>query len=362
MPTTENSYAAVLDQIEPTEWHHLLAEFADANIYQSWSYGAARWGEKNLSHLVLKRGGEVVAMAQLRIVRAPVIGTGVAYLRWGPLAQKKTGQLDEPAFRDFVSALQNEFAAAQGHALRILPNAFAGSARAKMFESVLTGAGFRAVTDESPYRTMLLDISPPPEEIRRKFDQKWRNQLNQSERNHLMVTEGTDEASWKIFASLYNTMMARKQFETTVDIREFGEMQRSLPEQLRMRVFLASSEGEPVAGIACSFLGDTGIYLLGATNEKALKLRAANLLQWEAIKRAKQLGIQCYDLGGIDPEANPGGFHFKQGLSGADVSHLPAYDFYRSSGQRLVLKTTFRAASALRTWKVRRNKTEAAAG
>ena len=198
----------------------------------------------------------------------------------------------------------------------------------------------------------------PLEEIRRKLEQKWRNQLNQSERNQLTITEGTDAASWQTFETLYCDMMARKRFDTTVSIKEFGDIQAALPEALKMRVFIASTAGVPVAGIACSFMGDTGIYLLGATNEPALKLRAANLLQWEAIKKLKQLGIRYYDLGGIDPETNPGGFHFKQGMSGKDVSQLPAYDFYRSSGQRLMLKTVFKAASALRAWKVRRHKSE----
>jgi hypothetical protein len=342
-----------------SEWHRHLEKFSDANIYQTWSYGAIRWGEQNLSHFVLKRDSEILGLAQLRIVRTPIIGSGIAYLRWGPLVQSNnSGEGNEKIFRLLIEALQEEYALKKGHALRILPNAFAGTARAKIFETIFSELGFTLAENNSAYRTLLVDLVPALEEIRCGFDQKWRNQLNQSERNGLTISEGTGDDSWNCFEQLYREMMARKQFETTVSIKEFAAIQRALPERLKMRVFIARQQDEPVAGIACSFIGDTGIYLLGATNEKALKLRAANLLQWEAIKRAKQLGMRFYDLGGIDPETNPGGFHFKQGMSGQDVLQLPAFDFYRSSGQRLLLNTTFKAANVLHVWKARRHKTE----
>src|SRR5437762_8097638 len=74
-----------VDRATPEEWFQMLDLFEDANIYQTWSYGAVRWGRKNLSHLVLKRYGEVFAIAQLRIVRPIRFNFGMAYLRWGPL-------------------------------------------------------------------------------------------------------------------------------------------------------------------------------------------------------------------------------------------------------------------------------------
>lgn len=362
MNATLDHFALEIDRVNQADWDRLLEGFADASLYQTWGYGAVRWGGQNLGHLVLRNGPEIAGLAQLRIVRAPLIGAGVAYLRWGPLFQSRRGAGGEAELlRRLIRALQEAYVSGQGHALRILPNAFAGTPRAELFETVLAEARCHPVQDQEVYRTILVDLTPALEEIRRRFDQKWRNQLNQSERNNLVVSEGTDGASWRQFEQLYREMMSRKQFETTVSIREFAAIQAGLPEHLKLRVFIARHQGEPVAGIACSFIGGTGSYVLGATNEKALKLRAANLLQWEAIKRAKQSGVSAYDLGGIDPEANPGGYHFKRGMSGRDVSHLPAFDFYRSSSQRLMLNTTFKAAGALRAWKVRRNRSEAAA-
>ena len=77
-----------------------------------------------------------------------------------------------------------------------------------------------------------------------------------------------------------------------------------------------------MAGLVCSAIGESAIYLLGATNESGLKVKASYLLQWNMIQLLKEGRIRFYDLGGIDPVANPGVYHFKSGFSGVDVSHI----------------------------------------
>ena len=85
---------------------------------------------------------------------------------------------------------------------------------------------------------------------------------------------------------------------------------------------MAEQEGIPVAGVVCSAMGDSAIYLFGATSDQGLTTRGAYLLQWAMIQWLKDRGTRWYDLCGIDPIRNPGGYSFKKGLSGADVSHL----------------------------------------
>jgi len=43
-------------------------------------------------------------------------------------------------------------------------------------------------------------------------------------------------------------MMARKQFDTTVDAREFRRMQQQLPEPQKMLVMLSARNGVPQTG------------------------------------------------------------------------------------------------------------------
>jgi hypothetical protein len=66
-------------------------------------------------------------------------------------------------------------------------------------------------------------------------------------------------------------------------------------------------------------------------------------MQW-----LKENGVRWYDLGGIDPDQNPGVYHFKKGMSGLDVVHinpLGASDSLLSSamaGAGLALRRTMR--------------------
>jgi hypothetical protein len=190
--------------------------------------------------------------------------------------------------------------------------------------------GFRASPGLAPYRTFRLDLEPSLERLRAQLDQKWRNQLNRAEKNGLTIAEGVGDDLYDQFAALYGELMARKQFETTVDIGQYRRIQQRLPDAQKMRIFICLKEGRPLNAVVASALGDTGIYLLGAMNEEGMKSKGAYLLQWRMIQWFKESGCHWYDLGGINPERNPGVYHFKEGLSGTDLRQLGPLDLCRS--------------------------------
>jgi lipid II:glycine glycyltransferase (peptidoglycan interpeptide bridge formation enzyme) len=314
-----------VDRATPEEWSGMLDWFEDANIYQTWSYGAIRWGGKNLSHLVLKRNGEIVAMAQLRIVRPTKFNFGMAYLRWGPLFHRRGRELDVEIAANMAHALHDEYARKRRLFLQILPNAFGGTQRGALFSSSFSSFTPQVSTAASLYRTFVVDLNPTLDQLRKKLDGKWRNKLTQSEKKELKLTAGTEIDRYRIFCRMYNEMFKRKAFDTTVDVEEFGRIQESLPEAQRMRILICEQAGVPVAGIVASALGDSAIYLLGATSDDGLNAKGAYLLQWTMVQWLKENGFKHYDLGGIDPEGNPGVYSFKRGFSGADMSQLSPF-------------------------------------
>lgn len=322
----EGDFRVEVDAITESEWCALLDQFVDANIYQTWAYGAVRWQEKNLSHLVLKRGSTVVAMAQLRVVCPANLPMGVAYIRWGPLCHRRDGQLDLETLQVFASALRDEYVVRRGLYLEILPNAFAGSSRAELFQSALSTFEQESGLSDEDYRTFVLDLSPTLDELRKGFHRRWRNHLNAAEKNDLEIVEGNDSSHFAEFCLLYQQMWERKKFSTGVSIEEFSQIQERLPENQRLRVLICRDKGKPVAAVVCAVLGNSAIYLLGATNEDGMKLKGSYALQWAAIQSLKQSGVRWYDLGAIDPIKNPGVYHFKSGLSGVDVSHIGAFN------------------------------------
>ncbi|MBZ5499103.1 MAG: GNAT family N-acetyltransferase [Acidobacteriia bacterium] len=306
-------------------WADILAQFEDANIYQTWAYGTVRWGSRNLSHLLVSKHGHILAAAQLRIARLPMLPAGIAYLRWGPLCQRKGQALDPVVVVDVVARLREEYCRRRRLTLQVIPNAYSGEARGNTYDWAFVRSALRPDPRGSRYRTVIVDLVPPAEVMRKRLDQKWRNQLNRSEKNGLVLEVSDSPEAYRTFVKLYEAMWVRKRFKTSVDVEEFHRILELLSGSARMQTFIAKTGGQPIAALVCSLLGDTAIYLLGATNEKARELKAAYFLQWQAMLWLKDRGACWYDLGGIDPQANPGGYHFKSGLRGSEVAQLPPY-------------------------------------
>jgi hypothetical protein len=303
-------------------WSAVVDRFEDANIYQTWAYGSVRWGEGQLSHLVLHREGKILAAAQLRIVKIPVLPAGVAYVRWGPLYHRKGETTDSADALRMLECLQDEYCKRRGLILQVIPNAFPDSARGVGYVNAIDRAGLRMDCGIQSYRTVMVDLTPSVEFIRKRLDQKWRNQLNGSEKQGLDLEVTDSQEAYQEFCQLYHVMLSRKQFKATVDVGEFGRIQQQLPSNQKMRVFVARKDGQAVGALVCSLLGDTAIYLLGATNDRARELKASYFLHWQAMIWLKSQGACWYDLGGIDSAANPGGYHFKSGFGGIETTQL----------------------------------------
>jgi lipid II:glycine glycyltransferase (peptidoglycan interpeptide bridge formation enzyme) len=336
-----------VDDITETEWNSLLGQFADASIYQTWAYGAVHWGRKQLSHLVLKRNDEVIAAAQVRIVQIPIIKKGVAYLRWGPLWRRNGTTADIEIFNQALNALKAEYVEKRGLLLRILPNVFQEDPIAPAASSSWKLCGLELQDGTKPYHTSRIDVAQPVDDLRKQLQSRWRNYLKAGEKAGFTVVQGTADELYDQFTVLYREMMARKQFETTVDVEQFRQIQRRLPAALKMQVFVCSAANGPHNALVVSAAGDTGIYLLAATGNAGLNGRGAYLLQWRAMEWLHQQGICWYDTGGINQEKNPGGYQFKSGLGGQEVSHLGRFEL---RGNWLSSQSVM-AAEKLQAWR-----------
>jgi lipid II:glycine glycyltransferase (peptidoglycan interpeptide bridge formation enzyme) len=289
-------------------------------------------------------------MAQLRIIRPTPLKFGMAYLRWGPLWERRCLPLDPEVPTRMARAIEDEYVEKRRLFLRVVPNAFDESSRAATMQAAFCRFTAESLNAGKTYRTFVLDLAPSLEHLRMNLDKKWRNQLSRSEKNSLEVVSGNGSDEYRTFCQIYNQMRKRKAFETTVDIEEFRRVQENLAESQRMRILICRDKGKLVAGLVASAIGDSAIYLLGATSDEGLNAKGAYLLQWNLISWLKERGVKSYDLGGIDPELNPGVYHFKKGFSGADVCQmnpLVASDSAVSSGMvkaGLVMQRTIRSS------------------
>ncbi len=338
-------FSADVDTVDAQAWHRLVDDFDDANIYQTWPYEAERSGERHMSHFLLRREGAVVAAAQVRITKLPLTGIGVAYVRWGPLWRPRGQDEDPQRFALALRGLRGEYAGRRGLTVRILVHLH--DDRRELFDPILATEGFERVPEEAVQRTLLISLERPLEELRKGLDQKWRNALNKSEKSGLEIREGTGDDLFATFLGIYAQMHERKQFTETSDVSEFRAIQPRLPESQKLRIAIAESQGKPAAGVICSRMGDTGIYLYGGTSDAGLGTNASYLAQWRTLAWLKDNGARWYNLHGINPETNPGTYRFKAGFcgkNGKDIRYLGVYDASAGAARQAV----FRIANSAR--------------
>jgi lipid II:glycine glycyltransferase (peptidoglycan interpeptide bridge formation enzyme) len=322
MPQPEYRYTA--DTLTAEKWTEILVQFRDACLYQSWSYGAVRWGANNLAHLILWKGDQVAAAAQIRIMCFPLVG-GIAYVTWGPLWKRK-GQPDNPeVLCEMFRALRKEFAERRKFFLRVLP-----SDEDTDSESLVARIAQRGFTwSKTSYQTIVMDLTLSPDELRKSMRNTWRQTLQKAERAGVEVEEGTSVELFRECLEVYDQMHGRKGFAAGVDMSEYAGIQADLPDSLKMRISVCRLEGKVVAALAWSVIGETGIPMLAATGDQALKMNALHYLYWNMIQRMKDQGCTAMNMGGINKEENKGGYVWKSGLSGKrgrEVGQIGQFD------------------------------------
>ena len=324
MRPLDDGYRAEVDALTEQGWYEALEEFDDANIYQTWSYGRVMSG-RNVNHLILRRQNAIVAIAQARIAKLPMIPAGIAYVMWGPMWRRGEPDSTSNTFRQAIRALRNEFVCKRGLTLRVFPPLLddgPGCSR------ILADEGF-SVAGRTPGRTILMDMAPSLDDLRKGMKAHWQRELRVAERNGLELVEGTGQDLLEIFIEIYHEMVSRKRFVEPNDINRFKLMQEQLPEQLKMRIMLCKSGKHICAGAVYSAIGKTAVYLFGATSNNGMKSRGSYLLQSRLVEQLKRGGAMVYDLNGINPVTNPGTYKFKSdlaGRNGKEVCYLGRFE------------------------------------
>lgn len=347
MHELEGGYSAEVDQVDEMTWYRLLARFDDGSIYQTWAYGVVRNGRENISHLILKRQGTVVALAQSRVVKLPVIGAGIAYVMWGPLWRSQNWPADAMVFRQAIRALRNEYVVERGLLLRLYPVLFEEDH--SWLLPVLQEEGFSRVEGTNLARTILMDLSPALDELRKGLRPHWQRELKVAGKQKLELNEGVGDELFEQFVGMYKEMVARKKFREPNDIYEFRKIQSLLPSEFKMKLMLCSSIDGLCAGVICSAIGGAALYLFGATSIVGMKSRGSYSLQWKLIERLRETQVSQYDLNGINPDVNPGTYKFKSDLAGnkgREVRFLGQFE----SCENVISRACVSTGETVRAW------------
>lgn len=137
----------------------------------------------------------------------------------------------------------------------------------------------------------------------------------------------------RVFTQMIGEMSQRKGFPALPS--EYFEKQfKYMCKKGILKVLIAEHKKNPVASALIAFYGNEGSYLHAASDPEYNKLQASYLLQWEAIKHARSLGLDRYNFWGIveDKNYHPGypGFgysNFKKGFGGYLEVYMRTKDY-----------------------------------
>lgn len=302
-------------EIPLAEWSQTVVDFSDHNYEQSSDYTLAM-AEKTGSvarFLLVKDAGRAIGAAAVRIKRIPLIGRGVAYISGGPLVCPRGAG---SSYRDVVLvSIKRKLVDEEGHALYLRLPLAREYAEAEPIN--LRKLAIRPTARVRSYTTILVDIGKDAERLRAGLVGKWRTHLRYAERAGLSIDEGRGPAFNDRFMAMFGEMHDAKNFDVKVDPRFFFALP---PDSIGLSVMIARDGNQDVAGHVTSRLGDTAVYLFGATSERGRTSKAGYHLMWQSIMRAKEHGCSFFDLGGIDMDANPGVTHFKKRVGGLEVT------------------------------------------
>lgn len=303
--------------IPPPEWRDLLACAPRANLLQSWPYAvAARLHDQMMSRRALiVEGGVTVGLMQIQEVKLGPVH--VLKLHRGPLWFD--AEADMARWQRFFAAFNREFPRRFGRWRQVLPE-LDDDEEAR---SLLEKAGLRRKGPE-PYRTIMLNLQPSLDAIRKRLKSNWRNKLNQSEKSGLTISCDPLGLTAKTFLAGYAADKSARGYRGPAPERLATLIAAAVPAQDAL-ILNAAANDKTVAAVLMFRHGHGATYQAGWTTEEGRKRRAHHLLLWNAIARLKEMGIAALDLGGIHPRMAEGVTTFKEGLGGAPVTLVGLY-------------------------------------
>jgi peptidoglycan pentaglycine glycine transferase (the first glycine) len=319
------------------EWDTFVSGSYQGHLLQSWGWGelkaAANWQPLRLA--LCADGGQIVAAAQVLQRTAwhlPARLGHLAYIPHGPVLdwQASLGH-GESLAHFFVHALRTFLGEHGALALQIEPHVQATTSAGQAALATLGDLGFRSTPPVQPVRTILLDIQADEGRLLMGMKEKWRYNVRLAARKGVQVSTADTQEDLRAWYALLKTTGERGHFGIhTLDY--YRRVWQVLGQRSQARLFVARAEGELLAGVFVALLGREAIYLYGASSDAQRHLMPNYLLQWEAIRWAREAGATSYDFWGIPAtdqtdEAMAGVYRFKSGWGGRVVSWLGNYEY-----------------------------------
>ncbi len=322
----------------PEEWDRALTGLPAAHALQSWAWGdfKSRWGWTT-QRLLWTRADTPLAAAQILRRAIPRTPWSFLYVSKGPVLD----YTDLPLVKQVLADLETYARSQQALFIKIdpdvprqygepRPNRFLESTGARVL-SVLDRRGWRFSPEQIQFRnTIVIDLTPEPEELLAAMKSKWRYNIRLAERRGIQIRSGT-LADLDAFYRIYAETATRDSFLIRPKDYYLDVWQQFLSTG-QAELLLATVDEEIVAGLMLFVFAQTAWYMYGASTGQVRQLMPNHALQWAAMLRARERGCRCYDMWGApdvfsESDRLWGVYRFKQGFGGEVVQGIGAFDY-----------------------------------
>ncbi|MDP9467538.1 MAG: peptidoglycan bridge formation glycyltransferase FemA/FemB family protein [Chloroflexota bacterium] len=301
-------------------WQALLVRTAEADFLHDWAWApVAAFDGQPQRRFVVDDGGEIVALVAAQERRLP-LGRAFWYVPHGPVLDYADPQATQ-RLRAAVIGLREVGRAARVVAAKLEPRVEADSPAAALFA--------RLRPDPRPMQvgqTRLVDLTDD-DALLASFDKDTRYAVRRSGREGVAVTVSTDASDMAPIDALHALVLdtQRRAGFPRPSLERYRIAWQGLAQAGRASILEARRGDELLASGMLVVEGDRSYYLFAGSRREAVgeaKHYASYLLQWEMMRRARELGSRTHDLWGIAPEgAGPehawhGVGLFKKGFGG----------------------------------------------
>jgi len=340
--------------MDTVTWNKIISSFENAHFMQSWQWGEVKeqFGWKPF----YKTWGDNDSPAAAALVLQRTISIFKGLIKFRILYSPKGPLINDWADVDLVSKVFDELKmlANDQHAIfiKIDPDLtigvgvpgekdFSNNDICPRILRVLDTDGWTYSQEQIQFRnTVLINLNQSEDVLLSRMKQKTRYNIRLSSRKGVIIRNGTRE-DYDLLYRMYAETSIRDGFA----IRDIGYYQtlwetfsrdgkfNGNPNGMPGReLLIAEVEGIPTAAVVILHFAGVAYYFNGMSLPIHRKLMPNYLLQWEAMRRAKNASCTLYNLWGA-PEIFDqsdqmwGVFRFKRGLGGYVQRTIGAYDY-----------------------------------
>ena len=312
------------------EWNQALNHLPNPHLLQTWEWGSlkSRYGWRATHRLWLDT--ETSKPRAVALVLARPLGPlplRIMYVPKGPILDYANRRLVELVLEHLETMAGTE----RAPYIKIDPDVDLNAEVGREVIATLRERGWRCSREEIQFRnTILVDLTPTLDDLLMGMKAKWRYNVRLAMRKGVTVRAGTLD-DLPLLYDMYEDTARRGGFIIRPS-RYYHDAWSLFMETGLAQPLIAEVESRPTAMVIVYCFAGRAYYLYGASYGEHRDKMPNNLLQWEAMKWARQQGCTVYDMWGAPDELDKsdpmwGVYRFKIGFGGEFVERVGAWDY-----------------------------------